>query len=151
MLNSFQSELIGIERGLRSYLKEVLKPTGLNVVEMATLGAVCLSGKISQKEIIAGMGEHVLGYWNELPVDKGAMTRAVKSLEGKGMITRSDNPTDSRSYLFEATETGLIAAINFKEMYDEWASHVFDGIDELELETCAAVLFRVKENAKWKK
>lgn len=84
---------------------------------------------------------------DELHYDRGVMTRTMKALEEKGFVVRSDNPDDSRSYIFSLTNK----AFNFKPVLvgilQEWNACLLEGIDPQTLQTVDNALRIMAHNA----
>ena len=67
---------------------------------------------------------------SELHYDKAAMTRTMQSLEKKGLVLRSNNPLDSRSYLFVLTDKAKEFKTVLIDILRIWNDGVLQGLDE---------------------
>lgn len=118
-------EIFVIEKHFRLYLKAALRVHDLNPTEAMVLLTLFETGggpDKTQEQII-----------EELQYDKAAMTRTMQSLERKGYAIRRNNPRDSRSYLFTATEQ----AMNFKpkllDILRSWNALLMQDVEHLDL------------------
>ena len=118
-------EIFVIEKHFRLYFKGALKEHGLVPTEAMVLLTLIDTGSgpdKTQEQII-----------EELQYDKAAMTRTMQSLERKGYVTRRNNPRDSRSYLFTATEQARRFMPELFEILRCWNDLLMKDIDDLDL------------------
>ncbi len=136
-----------INRGIRSYTREALRPLGLNIAEAIALKMLsCMGSEASQRQLLDQMAELSAAGEGGFPFDKGLMTRTMQSLESKGYVLRARNPDDNRSFLFCLTEEGENFCNRMREIMAGLILKALTGIPEEELEVCARVLAKVKEN-----
>lgn len=83
----------------------------------------------------------------ELHYDKGVMTRTMKELEFKGYVTREQNPTDSRSYLFSLTQKGLDFKEPLLQILQKWNAQLLSGLSHKELTVVEKALATMSKNA----
>ena len=83
------------------FWKDILEEYGLNQTEFLILGVVVDNPGLSQKEIVKVVG-----------ADKSIVSRNLKSLEKKGLVSRSPNTSYSHGHFCKTTELG-------KKVYDE--------------------------------
>ena len=83
------------------FWKDILEEYGLNQTEFLILGVVVDNPGLSQKEIVKVVG-----------ADKSIISRNLKRLEKKGLVSRSPNTSYSHGHFCNTTELG-------KTMYDE--------------------------------
>lgn len=83
----------------------------------------------------------------ELHYDKGVMTRTMKELESKGFVTREQNPTDSRSYLFSLTQKGLDFKEPLLQILQKWNARLLAGLTTKELTVVEKALTTMSKNA----
>lgn len=110
-------DIMAIDKYFKFYFKSALSGHHLNVAEGMVLLALYGRDGQTTEGILDDIHEvemrktqdQLIG---ELHYDKAAMTRTMQALEKKGLVLRSDNPLDSRSYLFSLTEQ----AKEFKEV-----------------------------------
>ena len=136
-----------INRSMRTFAKDALRPLGLNVAEaIALIVLSMIGGEGSQRQLLDQIAEMSAAPVEDSLLDKGLLTRTMQSLEGKNYIVRSKNPNDSRSYLFALTKEGM----QFKEIMFEtmsiWVDKAFCQVSKEDIETCAKVIKTVKEN-----
>jgi len=80
--------------------------------------------------------------------DPPNVSRLVDVLVARGLVRRSPDPADRRSYLLSLTRQGRDIT---EELLDKTISErqlVFDGFDEDELDTLAAALDRIDANVR---
>lgn len=74
----------------------------------------------------------------------GAMTRVVKLLEGKGLVTRVPSVTDRRACEAVLTDLGRARLIEMRPVHVASARlRLFDKLDGIDLEACTAALARI--------
>jgi len=69
-----------------------------------------------------------------------SITRAIADLEGRGLITRSPDPADGRSFFVEATAAGADAVLRARSERAERVAALLVGLTGEELELIAAAL-----------
>ncbi|MPM78867.1 Transcriptional regulator SlyA [bioreactor metagenome] len=136
-----------INRGIRSYTRDALRPLGLSIPEAVTLKMLsCMGSEASQRQLLVQMAERSGAGDAGFPFDKGLMTRTMQSLEGKGYVQRARNPDDNRSSLFRLTEEGKRFCGLMRDIMSGLIHKALDGIPEEELDVSARVLSKIKEN-----
>ncbi|MDQ1583278.1 MAG: hypothetical protein QOF36_1332 [Microbacteriaceae bacterium] len=68
------------------------------------------------------------------------VTRIVSELEGRGFITRVQDPADGRSFLIEATEDGAAEVLHARAERAKGAAELLAGRSAQEIATLAAAL-----------
>lgn len=106
---SIGRNILIIDKYFKLYFKNALKEFDLNTAEgMALLALFSQEGKIDSDTLDAmrreNCGKTQDQIIDELHYDKSVMTRTMQSLEKKGYVSRSENPNDSRSYIFTVTD-----------------------------------------------
>ena len=116
------------------------KRFGLKVTEwrvMAVLGDAQIGGgKLTQRDL----SEVTL-------MDKVAVNRACKVLEGRALIARAKNQQDGRSHLLELTNEGQSIYGEVMPLAHETERELFDGFDAKEEASLRSMLQRVRERA----
>ena len=147
--------IIAVDKYFRIYLKNSLKTYGMNVAEGMVLLALSEHDGLTEDQIFDNIHENTQGITqeqlvNELHYDKSVMTRTMQSLEGKGYVTRFDNSKDSRSFIFNLTESGSAFKTTLTGIMMEWTNTVLDGFDATELALMSGLLNRLENNARTK-
>ena len=87
-----------------------------------------------------------------LQIDKSSVTRCLSSLEEKGLVVRTVNPTDRRATSVAPTEKALALAPKIREINGSWAGFMQDAMTQEEWEVfrvCVEKVFRkVRERRK---
>ncbi|HWP79301.1 MAG TPA: hypothetical protein VN446_01555 [Candidatus Acidoferrum sp.] len=136
-----------INRSIRMYTRDALRPLGLNIAEAMALKLLdCMGGEASQRQLRFQISEISASGDGGLPFDKGLMTRTMQSLESKEYVLRGRNPSDNRSFLFCLTGKGREFCAHLSGIMMGLVDRAIAGIPEEELEYCARVLSKVKEN-----
>lgn len=150
---SIGQNILIIDKYMKLYLKNSLKPFNLNTAEGMVLLELYGHDGQTQDEIICNLHEQDTGITQEqiidsLHYDKGVMTRTMQSLENKGYIKRNDNESDGRSYVFYLTPY----AKNFKAkligILQQWSEKVQAGLNENDIKTLELALKNMAENSK---
>ncbi len=150
---SIGQNILIIDKYMKMYLKNALKPHNLNTAEGMVLLVLYGHDGITQDEILNELHREVIGITqdqiiDELHYDKGVMTRTMQSLENKGYVKRHDNFSDGRSYIFYLTKV----ANNFKptliSILQFWSNGILHGFDAQTVEIINQALKQLAENAK---
>lgn len=107
----------------------MMKETGIGTGEFDLIHTVRHHPGISQKEICT-----------LLNMDKGAVARRVANLEGKGYLTRRQNPADGRGQMLYATEKAESlkrSKVSVETAFYEW---LLEGLSPAERETFTDLL-----------
>ncbi|MED1055656.1 MarR family transcriptional regulator [Bacillus mycoides] len=109
--------------------------TGLSQSRVELLYQLYQVEEISQKEL-----------QQEVGIDNAAITRHLKYLEAKEMISRRKKLTDNRVTLVSLTDYGRNAFHSFREEQERFASSVLKGFTEQECDAFLCVLERLQKN-----
>ncbi len=126
-------------RLLRTHLARFLDRNGpgISPEQWFVLARVAQTARVRQVDL----AERVLA-------DPPNISRLVDALVARGLVRRSPDPADRRSYLLSLTKEGLDVT---EELLDKTISErrlVFDGFDEHELDALAAALDRIDANVR---
>jgi DNA-binding MarR family transcriptional regulator len=144
-------DIFVIDKYFRIFFKNALRPYGLNATEAMVLLALYERGGSLGEDVFQDIHGHKLQKSQEqiisdLQYDKAAMTRTMQSLEGKGFVVRGENPRDSRSFLFSATEKADAFKPNLIGCLREWNQLLLEEIGDLDIVSRA--IKRMADNAK---
>jgi len=78
------------------------------------------------------------------------LTSMLDRLESEGLVTRSTDPGDRRSFLIEATPEGRRIGRRARRAVEEFESEILEGIDAKDLEGFRAVMEAVAEGTQVK-
>ena len=98
---------------------------------------ICAHPGLSQDEIARA-----------LYLNKSTVTRALSSLEERGLVRRELNPEDKRQTLVYPTEEMLRILPEVRAIAEEWNRIIESGIPTEELLVFYSVLLRMEKNAK---
>ncbi len=87
---------------------------------------------VSMHALVAQMGR-----------DKSQMTRAIKSLEGKGMVERHRCPDDGRVSVLHLTEKGRAFVGEIKEILSGVIDEILSPVSASERQSLSAVLRKI--------
>ena len=73
-------------------------------------------------------------------VAAATVTRVVASLEGKGLATRTADPTDRRSFMIDATPAGAELILRARSARAELIAHLMQGLDAAEAEALVTAI-----------
>lgn len=140
-----------IDKYFRLFFKNELKPYDLNTTEAMVLLALFEKGGSLKEDVLDDIHRGKLSKSQDqliadLQYDKAAMTRTMQSLEGKGYVVRRDNPNDSRSFLFTATQMADAFKPALIHILRQWNDLLTSGINDLEI--VSAAINQMAENAK---
>lgn len=75
------------------------------------------------------------------------MTRAIADLESRGLVSRTQDPDDGRSFLIEVTPAGGEAVLRAREERAKRISALLAGLSEDEIDRLAAALDALEATA----
>jgi DNA-binding MarR family transcriptional regulator len=82
----------------------------------------------------------------EVNIDSAAVTRHLKQLEGKEMVTRRKNPDDNRFTFVRLTEEGREKIASFRIEKEEFIRKVLKDFSEKEQTELSNMLSRIQNN-----
>jgi DNA-binding MarR family transcriptional regulator len=82
----------------------------------------------------------------EVNIDSAAVTRHLKQLEGKGMVSRRKNPDDNRFTFVRLTEEGRKKIEAYREEKEIFISKVFKSFTKEERSVLSHMLNRIQDN-----
>jgi DNA-binding MarR family transcriptional regulator len=94
--------------------------------------------------LLAREGEQRLGgVAAHLEVDPSVASRQVAALENLGLVRRRPDPADGRAQLFAASEAGLAALGDYRDLRARWVADALEGWDDAEVSHLVARLDRL--------
>ena len=81
---------------------------------------------------------------NDMQMDTGYVTRALKKLKQSGFIIQKENPEDRRSHVLFLTELGKNVFIRSYELMELWDAIAMLDLSDEERETLLHLLYKVK-------
>lgn len=118
------------------FRNERLEPHGVKGPHASTLLAVCRHPGISQD----ALAQRVF-------LNKSNIARQVAVLEEGGLVERRPDPDDKRAVQLFPTEKGLALLPQIRSVFADWEARLTAGLSEEEIDTLAALLIRLKQNA----
>ena len=82
----------------------------------------------------------------EVNIDHAAVTRHLKQLEEKGMVTRRKNPADNRFMFVRLTDEGRTSISAYQDEKQRFISKVLNGFNEEERCLLLNMLTRIQDN-----
>ena len=128
-----------LHRRAQSHYTRALKEFGISSAEYPVLFYLQREEGRTQDEIAA-----------ELSIDKSAVTRIVRSLCDKGLVTRSQDSEDRRCNRVWLTGRGHDTAGPIRQAKKEWSAILLDHISEEEQDILAGLLERMAANVEEK-
>lgn len=123
-------------RSARLIINNDLHPLDLSSSEGNVLLHLFTLGKaISQEQLV-----------QQIDVSKPAISRTIKSLEGKGYITRQRDPDDRRAFRVQLTEKALDIAPAIERVYNRVYTLAMKNISQDELDYFVSLFKRMSEN-----
>ncbi|TFD94447.1 MarR family winged helix-turn-helix transcriptional regulator [Jeotgalibacillus sp. R-1-5s-1] len=84
----------------------------------------------------------------EAGIDHSAITRHLKQLELKGMVSRRKNPDDYRVTLVRLTKDGRDRIQSFKQEKHQFVEKVFQDFTEQDIQQLSVQLTKIQQNVK---
>ena len=120
----------------RQMVNEALQPFGLSSAEGNILLHLLGGEKILRQEDLV----------EQLEISKPAISRALLSLERKGLITRERDPGDKRASRVNLTEAALLIGPKVQDIYEGVFGIATQGVSEEEITQFIEVFRRVSES-----
>ena len=141
-----------IEKYFKLYFRNSLKQYDLNTAEGLILLLMMEKEMTPQNNALDRMHQFIKGHTqdqmnDEIHYDKAVMTRTMQSLENKGYVERSINPTDRRSSVFSLTEKATAFKSTLTDILTQWNNGLQKGIDKETLEIVNTALSQMANNA----
>jgi len=125
------------DKHFKAFMKKELASSGLNVAEAMVMMALYEKDGQTQDQLL-----------HELSYDKSVMTRVIQSLEAAGMIYRTQNTEDGRSWIMNLTPEGISVKRKILSALRKWCTIAFEGIDDESAAQLLSVLMTVRDNIK---
>lgn len=124
---------------IRIHMKEVVQDAEENMspMQIVTLRILVHEGELSQASLV-----------KLLQRDKSQVTRLVHELERKGLIIKTRDPNDGRSFLLRAIEEVREKVGLFDRFEDRLVKKMLKGISKKEVETLGTLLLKMQNNLK---
>lgn len=126
-----------IHRKSQSFYTKELKIYNITSSEYPVIFRLSSGDGITQDEIV-----------NDLSIDKGAVTRIIKSLIDKGLIEKNRDKVDKRCNRIFLTEKGRQAIVPIRKSIEKWNSIVTKNMSEREEKELKRLLSLAIENIK---
>ena len=126
-------QITKIAREVSKFTVRTLRDTGIGTGELDVLHTIRKNPGITQASVCRILG-----------IDKGLAARQTASLEGKGYITRQENPEDGRSQLLFAAPQ----AETLKNSKAQIEAAFYEGLDEEQQSEFARLLCILYERCK---
>ncbi len=144
-------DIFVIDKYFRLYFKHSLQQYNLNVTEAMVLLALYERGGKLMEDVFQDIHQQRLQksqdqIISDLQYDRAAMTRTMQSLESKDFVIRRENPDDSRSFLFSATQKADTFKPQLVGLLRDWNQLLLNGIDDLEI--VSGAIRRMANNAR---
>mgnify|MGYP000002421824 FL=1 len=130
-------QITKIAREVSKFTVRTLRDTGIGTGELDVLHTIRKNPGITQASVCRILG-----------IDKGLPARQTASLEGKGYITRQENPEDGRSQLlFAAPQAEVLknSKAQIEAAFYEW---LLEGLNEEQQSEFARLLCILYERCK---
>jgi DNA-binding MarR family transcriptional regulator len=109
--------------------------TGISQSRLELLNELYEADEISQTDL-----------QKKVNIDNAAVTRHLKQLEEKGVVTRRKNPADNRVTFVKLTEDGRMKMIAYKEEKKRFISNVLKDFSVEERSSLLKMLTRIQGN-----
>jgi len=134
--NKSMGFLIGfLSRQSRKYFEFHADKLGLHGGQMIVLKILALQDGLSQSDLS-----------KKLQVDKAHITRAIKKLVDKQLVTRQDCENDSRLNKLFLTDSAKLLIPQINEIYKAWTAKLGEDFNEEEKTIINSLLVRMCNN-----
>lgn len=83
----------------------------------------------------------------ELDMDKSTVAKMLVRLEKDGLVTKTVNPNDVRSFLVSLTDKAAALIFEAREVHKNWLDEVTENLTDLEKRNFLELLERVARKA----
>ncbi|WP_246483291.1 MarR family winged helix-turn-helix transcriptional regulator [Alkalicoccobacillus gibsonii] len=109
--------------------------TGISQSRLEVIHAIYEANELSQKEL-----------QQRVNIDHAAITRHLKQLEEKGMVTRRKSEEDNRVTFVKMTEEGLRRVLSYCDERTHFTEQLFKGLSEKDCDTLDQLLSQIQQN-----
>ncbi|MFZ5776269.1 MAG: MarR family winged helix-turn-helix transcriptional regulator [Thermodesulfobacteriota bacterium] len=131
-LADLSHQLIEFYERFSAWEQEVVRGTGLSPAQMHAIEIIGQAGPLRMKELAAKAG-----------VTTGTITVMVDRLSRQGMVRRSPNANDRRSFLIELTEKGQKLYTEHHRFHLRLTEEIASGLKKQEVDQFRILLARV--------
>lgn len=121
-------------RKLNMHVNTKLSPLGLSSAKAMFLFCLYDHGQMSQAEIC-----------RELDMDKSTVAKMLMRLEKDGFITKSVNPSDTRSFQVTLTDKAIALIPQAKDIQNTWLNKITGKLTDLEKRNFFELLEKVAD------
>ncbi|MGI6176668.1 MAG: MarR family winged helix-turn-helix transcriptional regulator [Christensenellales bacterium] len=121
-----------MNKGLNTRLMQI----GLSNAQSGLLELLYYNGKMTQADLC-----------EELKLDKSTVAKALDRMEQNGLVTKTVNPDDSRSFLVSPTQKAIETIPMAQEVLSSWSEDVTSGMTKKEKERFLKLIKQVAERA----
>lgn len=135
-MSQLNNDLYAIIRCGIQFRGEKTAPFGLKSCHISYLSRICFYPGISQDQLAQMMF-----------INKSNVARQAAALEKNGFITRTPDPSDKRVLQLHPTQKAQDLMPQLEQIVTEWDKQIMAGLTEDEVQTVAAILQKMKDNA----
>lgn len=121
-----------MNKGLNARLMQI----GLSNAQSGLLELLYYNGKMTQADLC-----------EELKLDKSTVAKALDRMEQNGLVTKTVNPDDSRSFLVSPTQKAIETIPMAQAVLSSWTEDVTSGMTKKEQERFLKLIKQVAERA----
>lgn len=130
-------EIALIYRNMTAELNSRFSKFGSSYSQVGILKALSDCHQLTQSQICQEQG-----------LDKSTITKTLEHLKKEGLITKSRNPEDTRSYLVSLTQKGEELVQKTAGITQEWTDEVTSGMTEIEKDAFLKLLEKASEETR---
>ena len=135
-MSQLVKDITEVTRCGAQYRTDRLAPMGLKGCHASYLEEICADPGISQDKLA-----------QRICINKSNVARQAAALEEDGFITRTPSPSDKRVLQLHPTQKAQDLMPQLREIVEQWDQQIMAGLTENEVQTVAAILQKMKENA----
>lgn len=121
-----------MNKGLNARLMQI----GLSNAQSGLLELLYYNGKMTQADLC-----------EELKLDKSTVAKALDRMEQNGLVTKTVNPDDSRSFLVSPTQKAIETIPMAQAVLSSWTEDVTSGMTKKEQERFLKLIKQVAKRA----
>ena len=135
-MSQLNNDLYAIIRCGIQFRGDRTAPFGLKSCHISYLSRICCYPGISQDQLAQMMF-----------INKSNVARQAAALEKGGFITRTPSATDKRVLELHPTQKSLDLIPQLEQIVEQWDKQIMAGLTEDEVQTAAAIIQKMKDNA----
>ncbi|MGV3706070.1 MAG: MarR family winged helix-turn-helix transcriptional regulator [Arcticibacter sp.] len=129
--------ILNVRMGMKQFIQRKVKEHGIGLTYemLQVLTVLWRKGEMNQQDIA-----------DNIQKNKASLTSLLDNLTKRGLVRRSEDPTDRRNKIISVTPLGLETQKLFQPIFDEFQTVLSKDLSRTQLKQAADLLKHVYEN-----